>query len=301
MRVVRFSSFSASGSASRSRADGYVPPSPLADLHVLDLLELAGSQARAGAALALHQSTVCRSLRLMKQQFRLVPDPAPVVCRHGHNPCLQHLRLAYREHRLMAGLLRISADPLHHQFLRGLASVQPVPPRFRSGDHWAELVRRALLDGAIISSFALPKLLPSGQVPRWDGLRALSLGHLGLALVAPSSHCRRVLLPQRQAAPLLHQAIVRHGFDVEAQPTASQEPAAWLKRAHDRNLALPICPGLVGSDWLQANGLTALDDQPPLIEQLWLLLPQAVTAGQAVRLSSRRLRLRIARAAAGIG
>ncbi len=44
------------------------PPMPLEDLHILDYLELAGSQASAGAALAMHQSTVSR---------------------HGHNQCLQ--------------------------------------------------------------------------------------------------------------------------------------------------------------------------------------------------------------------
>lgn len=47
-------------------ASPYRPPMPLEDLPILDDLEL-----------AMHQSTVCR---------------------HGHNPCLQHLRLASREH-----------------------------------------------------------------------------------------------------------------------------------------------------------------------------------------------------------
>jgi hypothetical protein len=65
----------------------YAPPTPLEDLHILDFLELAGSQSKAGIALAMHQSTVCRSLQLM-----------------------QHLRLAYREHRLMEGLLRIGTE-----------------------------------------------------------------------------------------------------------------------------------------------------------------------------------------------
>jgi hypothetical protein len=57
-------------------ASPYRPPMPLEDLHILDDLERAGSQARTGAALAMHHSTVSR---------------------HGHNPCLQHLRLAARE------------------------------------------------------------------------------------------------------------------------------------------------------------------------------------------------------------
>jgi hypothetical protein len=99
----------------------------LEDLHILDLLELAGSQYKAGAALAVHQSTVSRSLRLMQQQFRLVSGEGSAICRYGHNSCLQYLRLAYREHRLMEGLLRIGTDPLHQGLLDGMAIVQQVP------------------------------------------------------------------------------------------------------------------------------------------------------------------------------
>jgi hypothetical protein len=135
----------------------------LEDLHILDFLELAGSQAKAGSELAMHQSTVCRSLQLMQLQFRLAPRQGSSVCRHGHNACLQHLRLAYREHRLMEGLLRIGTDVLHQRLLQGMAGIQRVPPRFRSGEHWAELVRHGLLDAAIVSSFCLEKLLLSGQ------------------------------------------------------------------------------------------------------------------------------------------
>ena len=100
-------------SSSRPPASSYAPPTALADLHILDFLELAGSQAKAGIALAMHQSTVCRSLQLMQQQFKLEPRHGSPVCRHGHNACLHHLRLAYREHRLMEGLLRIGTDVLH--------------------------------------------------------------------------------------------------------------------------------------------------------------------------------------------
>ena len=49
----------------------YAPSQPLEHLHVLDLLELTGSQTKAARALAMHQSTVCRSAALMGEQFRL--------------------------------------------------------------------------------------------------------------------------------------------------------------------------------------------------------------------------------------
>ncbi len=274
-------------------ASPYRPPMPLEDLHILDYLELAGSQARAGAALAMHQSTVSRSLRLMQQQFRLVPERGSPVCRHGHNPCLHHLRLASREHRLMEGLLRLGTDVLHQSLLAGLAGVQPVPPRCRSGDHWAGLVGHGLLDGAIVSAFSLPQPLPPGEEPRWGGLRALPLGRLELQLVAAAPGALRVLLPPRGAAPLLHQAVAARGLSVEPQPVACQEPAAWVKRARDRGLALPLCPALLGPGWLADNGLEPLAETPLLAEELWLLLPEVAANTKPARQCLRRLRVQI--------
>jgi hypothetical protein len=277
-------------------ASGYAPPKALEDLHILDLLELAGSQARAGEALAMHQTTVCRSVRLMQLQLRLQPRRGAAVCRHGHNACLQHLRLAYREHRLMEGLLRIGTDVLHQGLLNALAGVQLVPPRVRSGEHWAQLVRHGLLDGAIVSSFCLETLPPSGEAPQWDGLAALPLGQLALQLAATTPSTRQVLLPRKEATPLLHQAVAWHGLAVEQQPAACQEPAAWVKRARDRQLALPLCVQLLGPQWMEAHGLMPLADQPPLIEQLWLMLPQGAVNTEAARPCLRRLRVGIARA-----
>jgi hypothetical protein len=285
-------------SAPRRRASTYAPPSPLADLHILDLLELAGSQYKAGAAMGLHQSTVCRSLQLMRQEFRLETGQGSPLCRYGHNLCVHYLRLAYREHRLMEGLLRIGTDPLHQGLLVGMDVVQQVPAQFRSSEQWAELVRVGLLDGAIMSSFSLKRPLPADGPPLWDGLAVLPLGQLGLQLVAAAPQTRGVLLPRKLAIPQLHQTLLRQGWEVMQQPIACQEPAAWLKRAGDRQLAIPICSELVGTSWLAANNLKALTDQPQLVEQLWLLLPEPAVKSRAARLALRLLRQQVARAAA---
>ena len=298
MPLVAQSCTSAARSAPKRASGTYAPPTPLEDLHILDFLELAGSQSKAGSVLAMHQSTVCRSLQLMQNQFKLEPRHGSPVCRHGHNTCLQYLRLAYREHRLMEGLLRIGTDVLHQSLLSNLAGAQLVPPRFRSGEHWAELVRHGLLDAAIVSSFCLEKLLLSGQAPQWDGLTALPLGQLGLQLVATTPATRRVLVPRKGATPLLRQAVEWHGFAVEQQPAACQEPVAWIKRARDRKLAMPICTDLLGAAWIAAHGLAPLADQPPLIEQLWLLLPQGAVNTRAARQCLRLLRVQIAKAKA---
>jgi hypothetical protein len=267
----------------------------LEDLHILDYLELAGSQYKAARALEMHQTTVCRSLQLMQRQFALTSAPGSPICRHGHNLCLHHLRLAYREHRLMAEQLRIGSDVLHHPLLITMAGVQEVPPRFRSAEHWVELLRHGLLDGAILSSFSLNRPLKPGQEPAWEGITVLPLGSISLQLVAQAIDTRQVLVPRMGAMPLLHQAIESHGFVVDQQPAACQEPAAWLKRARDRRLAMPVCSELLGQRWLNSNRLELLAEQPPLSEQLWLLLPQRAAGSRAARLCLRRLRLQVTR------
>ena len=151
-------------------------------------------------------------------------------------------------------------------------------------------MRHGLLDGAILSSFCLEKRLLSGKTPQWDGVAALPLGQLGLELVTTNPETRRVLLPRKGAMPLLHEAIEWHGYGVDQQPGACQEAAAWIKRARDRGLAMPVCRKLLGSSWLAANSLTALAEQPALVEQLWLLLPQGAIRNPVAKLSLRSLR-----------
>ncbi len=275
---------SSAARATPRRARGtYAPPTPLEDLHILDYLELAGSQFRAGEALCMHQSTVCRSLQLMQSQFHLEPRQGSGVCRYGNNACLHYLRMACREHRLMKGLLRIGTDALHQILLRDLAGVQQVPPHFRNAAHWAELVRHGLLDGAIVSSFCMEERLLSGQSPRLEGLVALSLGQVSLLLVAPAATARRVLLPRKAAAPLLHQTLLRQGYNLEQQPAACREPEAWVKRCKDRLLALPVCPTLLPQTWLESKSLQPLAEQPVLVEHLWLLLPQGQSGSAVAR------------------
>jgi hypothetical protein len=274
----------------------YQPPTALADLHILDLLELTESQERAAAALAVHQSTVSRSLQLLRREFKLVPRLKARVCRHGHNACVQYLRLAYREHRLMAGLLRIGSDVLHHTLLLGLDGVQRVPPRFRSAEQWVELLRHGLLDGAILSSFSLAKPLPTEKEPVWAGISVLPLGSIGLQLVAQAPNTRQVLLPRRTALPLLHKRMEAQGFGVEQQPLACQEPDAWLKRARDRELALPVVRELVGRQWLRSNRLVQVVDQPALEERLWLLLLNGAGETTAAQRCWQGLLGRVARA-----
>ncbi len=252
----------------------YAPPDPLEAVHILDLLELTGSQKKAGQALNLHQSTVCRSVKMLCEQFRLLRHRGSRVCRYGSNDSLHHLRLSYRAHRLMAGQLRLATDPLHQSLIRGLGHGQMVPARFRSAEDWAQLINLALIDGAIVPSCFQGAVEPLGSLPRWEGLVTVPLGELTLQLVSAVQGKPRVLLPKRSMAPLLHKTLEWHGFEVEQQPSSSQDGADWLKRLRDRQLAMPLCLELLEPGWIERQGLRVLRDSPRLREQLWLLLPE---------------------------
>ena len=58
-------------------------------------------------------------------------------------------------------------------------------------------------------------------------------------------------------------------------------------------LALPVCVDLVGTAWIKSQGLKPLGKQPPLIEQLSLLLPLGGVNTKAARQCPRLLRVRI--------
>ena len=270
---------------------------------MLDLLELTGTQIKAARALGMHQSTVCRNAALMGEQFRLQPRRGASVCRYGSNESLRLLRMAYRAHRLMGGQLRIATDPLHQALLAGMESVQEVPPRIRPSQEWAQLLSQALIDGAIVSSWCHPRVLAGERLPSWSGLITVPLGTLPLQLVshqtatADDSKPRKVLLPRRNVTPLLHETLAWHGFQVEQQPISSQDVPSWLKRMHDRQLAMPLCPGLVDPGWIEAQGLEPHPEQPHLMEQLWLLLPQGlVGSSREARHLIRTLRQRVEKA-----
>lgn len=101
-----------SNAAAAAIARTYLPPALLEDVHVLDVLELSGSQYAAANYLAMHQSTVSRSLKRLQHELELEPGRKSGACRHGRNACLDMLRLACRAHRLMKGFLRIGTDGL---------------------------------------------------------------------------------------------------------------------------------------------------------------------------------------------
>ncbi len=287
-----------SHAAAAANARTYLPPALLEDVHILDVLELSGSQYAAANFLGMHQSTVSRSLKRLQHELELGPGRRSGACRHGRNACLDMLRLACRAHRLMKGFMRIGADSLHRTLLSGQRSLQPAPARFHKAEHWVELVRHGLLDGALVSSWSMEKALKPGHLPPWRDINVLPLGSLPLWLMARNNSVKGVLVPNRGAAPLLHQTLESNGHSLVSQPRVAQEPAALLKRMRDRELALLLCPGLVGNAWLSEQALSILSEFPPLQEALWLALPQDLELPASAVRSLRVLRRRVRRAAA---
>ncbi|MFM7550946.1 MAG: hypothetical protein ACKO8I_19200 [Cyanobacteriota bacterium] len=281
----------------RRRRKAYRPPEMLVNLHVLDLMEVSGSQMRAARSLSMHQTTVSRSYWDLAEQFRLQPERGPrKVCRWGLSTSLRFLRLASRAHRLEDGRLRLATDALHQSLLDGLPGVLQVPPCFHPAGDWATLVAQGVIDGAIVSSICHDQTLASGKLPRWPGVKVLPLGTLPLQLVAAQRWAdvwaEQVLVPAAQVMPLLHEQLEPCFEELERASRAWQDPQDWLEQLHQRPVAAPVCPAMAPKDWWREQGLVPVAQQLSLQEQLWLLLPedlQAPAAGKAtLRVIQRR-------------
>ena len=134
----------------------YSPPLLLRDLHLLDVLELAGTTQQAGQWLAVSQPTVSRRYRRLASDFGLKPARQDTKgCRFGNSVSLRQLRLGFRWHRFDTGVVALASDPLHQGLLEGLPGVVPMPMRFQPAAQWRQLVQEAVVDGALVSSLEL--------------------------------------------------------------------------------------------------------------------------------------------------
>ena len=253
----------------------YRLPALLQDIQLLDLLELSGSTVAASRLVGLSQPSVSRRYRALATDFDLpIERRSGRGCRYGCTPTLRHLRMACRCHRLSTGVVRLGADLLLQPLLSEADWLLPAPPRFRRIDEWLELIRQAVIDGAVLSGL---ELAAAGRRPGAGGLDWLHLGEVPLAL-AVSRHwmpavakvCPSVLLPPESVAAGLRLACQQRGLRLSTAAGSCHDRADWLARL-DRQLLAMALPAGAPAGWWQ--GLTRLPWFQPLQLPVWLVLP----------------------------
>ncbi len=168
-------------------------------------------------------------------------------------------------------------------------------------NQWCDLLRTGELE-AVLQASVGPDPKPSEPV---EGMEWLPLGRWVLLLgcrssgpdsaAGPLPRTFRFLAPPLAAAPALHHALEEQQL---AAITALDAVAAtdWLAELQRGDGLLPVPPSLLQtSPWREA-ALTAVWPWEPLVERLWLLVPQELASREAVLAVAVRLRERIAAA-----
>ncbi|MCT0199613.1 hypothetical protein KQ313_07980 [Synechococcus sp. CS-1325] len=184
----------------------------------------------------------------------------------------------------------------HQHLLDGLTPVEPTPLLWRSLNQWSELLREGELEAVLLASDCPAPL---------EGMAWLPLGRWGLLLACrlrgpdsdatPPPRCFRFLAPPLAAAPALHHALQEQQL-AAITPLDAVAASDWLAELQRGDGLLPVSPSLLQtSPWREAS-LTAVWPWEPLVERLWLLVPQKIASHAAVQAMAARLRERIAAA-----
>ena len=112
---------------------------------------------------------------------------------------------------------------------------------------------------------------------------------------SPLAWIFRFLAPPLAAAPALHHALQEQQL-AAITPLDAVAAGDWLAALQRGDALLPVPASLLQtSPWRQA-ALTAVWPWEPLVERLWLLIPQELASHAAVLAVAARLRERIAAA-----
>ena len=190
----------------------------------------------------------------------------------------------------------MATGPFHQHLLDALAPTGPTPLLWRNLNQWGELLRAGELEAVLLASVCPAPV---------EGMAWLPLGRWGLLLACrlssndsdgmPPPRTFRFLAPPVVAAPALHHAL-REQQLAAITPLNAVAPSDWLAALQRGDGLLPVPPSLLQtSPWRQA-ALTAVWPWEPLVERLWLLVPQELASHAAVLAVAARLRERIAAA-----
>lgn len=196
----------------------------------------------------------------------------------------------------------MATDPFHQHLLDGLAPLRSPPLQWRSLNQWCDLLRTGELEAVLLASVG-----PDLEAPRAlvEGMDWLPLGHWELLLasrvssaasdVMPPPRTYRFLAPPVAAAPALHLALQEQQL-APITPLDALTATAWLAELRRGDGLLPVPPSLLlTSPWREAQ-LSAVWPWEPLVERLWLLVPQEIACSAVVLTVAARLLERIAAA-----
>ncbi len=198
--------------------------------------------------------------------------------------------------------LRVATDLFHQHLLDGLAPLRSTPLQWRSVSQWCELLRTGELEAVLLASVG-----PDLEAPpeRAEGMKWIPLGQCELLLGSrvssndsdgmPPPRTYRFLAPPVAVAPALHLALEEQQL-APITPLDAVAPSIWLAELQRGDGLLPVPASLLlTSPWREA-ALTAVRPWEPLVERLWLLVPQELASCAAVLAVAARLRERIAAA-----
>ena len=195
----------------------------------------------------------------------------------------------------------MATDPFHQHLLDGLAPLRSPPLQWRSVNQWCDLLRTGELE-AVLQASVGPDPKPSEPV---EGMDWIPLGRWGLLLAcrlngtesaaAPPPRAFRFLAPPLAAAPALHHALEEQQL-AAITPLDAVAASDWLAVLQRGDGLLPLPPSLLQtSPWREAQ-LSAVWPWEPLVEHLWLLVPEEHAGSAAVLTVAARLAERIAAA-----
>lgn len=196
----------------------------------------------------------------------------------------------------------MATDPFHQHLLDGLAPLRSPPLQWRSLSQWCELLRTGELEAVLLTSVGPDLEAPPARV---EGMDWIPLGHWELLLACrlsstdsdatPPPRTFRFLAPPVAAAPALHHALQEQQL-AAITPLDAVTATAWLAEMHRGDGLLPVPASLLlSSPWREAQ-LSAVRPWEPLVERLWLLVPQELAGSAAVLSLAARLAERIAAA-----
>ncbi len=229
----------------------YQVPSLLADLALLDLIELSGSTVKAAPLLNLSQPSVSRRRRRLQKELGLMPTPE---LSQGDGACLRLLRRAAKRHRLDSGVWRLGGDgwALDPQLMEETVLLGAL--RFAPLAQWQTLVRSHVLDGAFVSGHELRLAGLNCQMQEqrpvlWRSCIAWPLLQLPLLLVRrgdaplqPSAikPWSTVLMPSLGFCAGLAAQLRQQQLILGHLSTAQQSPADWLSALEQNRAAAAL-------------------------------------------------------------